>query len=306
MTTTQSTQVRKPGRLIWMYGGLLALVVAGILYVLFAYSSNSPSSDRTPLGGAALSLIQRTLQTSTSGPAFGLVALAAAFLLGALHALTPGHNKTLVGAYLVSAGGRLRHAFLVGAATALSHTASALVVGVLTLSTAGQIATSQYLRWVGLPTGLLTVGLGLWLLRRHFAAVASHTDAHDHGHDHDHDHQHGYGHLHHGRVGVTLGGLLVLGLMHGLIPTFDALAVILVALNVQKLALGIGIMAAYSLGIGSVLTAVGVLFVRAQGVLGDHPRFERLSRWSPVVAGLVVVVLGLWLAMRTLLSLSPL
>ena len=291
----------------WSYWFLFGLMTAGILYVLIAPSSGveSSSSDKTPLGGDAYAFIQRTMQASADGPAFLVLALAAAFVLGSLHALTPGHNKTLVGSYLVGARGRLHHAALIGMVTALSHTASALIVGILALSAAGQIASAQYLQWIGLPSGLLTVGLGLWLLRRYFRAGSNHLHPHGHEHDHLHDHNHEHEHSHHhpSPDAVTLGGLVALGLLHGIVPTFDALAIILVALSLQKTILGAGLIFAYSLGIGSVLVVVGVLVVRAQTALLEHPRFERASRRAPVIAAGMVVVLGLWLILRTLIAL---
>jgi len=103
---------------------------------------------------------------------------------------------------------------------------------------------------------------------------------------------------------VTLGGLIALGLSHGIVPTFDALAVLLVALSVSQMILGVGLVLAYSLGIAGVLIAVGVLFIRTQTVLLDHPRFGKISRLAPAVAAIVVILLGLSLMVRTLLSLA--
>ena len=91
--------------------------------------------------------------------------------------------------------------------------------------------------------------------------------------------------------------------MHGIVPTFDALAIILVALSIQRAALGAGLIFAYSLGIGSVLVVVGVLVVRAQTALLDHPRYERAARRAPAIAAGMVVVLGLWLVLRTVIAL---
>jgi ABC-type nickel/cobalt efflux system permease component RcnA len=101
---------------------------------------------------------------------------------------------------------------------------------------------------------------------------------------------------------VALGGLIVLGLMHGIVPTIDALAILLIALNVQQTGLGIGLVFAYSLGIASVLIAVGALFVRTQRVLLDSPRFERVSRLAPALAASMVILLGLSLVVRTLIA----
>lgn len=308
MTTTKSVPIRHPIKFSkWIYWLLFSLITAGILYVLIAplFGIESPSSDKTPLGGEAYTFIQSAVQASVKGEVFPVLALAAAFVLGSLHALTPGHNKTLVGSYLVGARGRLHHAVLIGMVTAFSHTASALIVGVLALSTAGQIASTRFLQWVGLPSGILTVGLGLWLLRRYIRVDSNHVRPYDHVHDHPHDHSHEHEHSHHhpSSDAVTLGGLVALGLMHGIIPTFDALAIILVALNIQRAVLGAGLILAYSLGIGSVLVVIGMLVVRAQTALLDHPRFERASRYAPAIAAGMVVVLGLWLVVRTVIAL---
>ena len=299
MNETFSTPTQSHGKLgVWVYVVVFLLILIGILYVLIAPSVNKDASvpSRTPLGEAAISLIQSTLRASASSPAFPPLALMAAFLLGGLHALTPGHNKTLTGTYLVGAHGQLRHAVLLGTATAFSHTASAIIIGVAALSTAGQIASTQFLRWIGLPSGILTVCLGLWLLRKYFNA------RNDHFHSHDHDHDHIHSHDHPAPDRVTLGGLVVLGLMHGIVPTFDALAILLVALNVQQTGLGIGLVFTYSLGIASVLIAIGALFVRTQKMLLDNPRFENISQRAPGLAASVVILLGLSVVVRALIA----
>ena len=307
MNETVSTPTRSHGSLaLWVYVFVFLLILVGILYVLIAPSVNKDASaaSRTPLGEAAISLIQSTLRASASSPAFPPLALMAAFLLGGLHALTPGHNKTLTGTYLVGAHGQLRHAVLLGTATAFSHTASAIVIGVAALSTAGQIASTQFLRWIGFPSGILTICLGLWLLRRYFIGTKEHfhTNDHDIGHHHEHGHDGSHSHNHLTPDGVTLGGLVVLGLIHGIVPTLDALAILLVALNVGQTGLGIGLVVSYSLGIASILIATGALFVRTQRLLLDNPRFEAISQRAPVFAAGVVILLGLTLVVRTLIA----
>ncbi len=294
----------------WVYVFIFLPVAIALIYVLAANAAagNALSQGRTPLGEAALAFVQSTLRISAASPIFPLLALAAAFLLGGLHALTPGHNKTLTGAYLVGSRARLRHAVLIGMATAFSHTASALVIGTLALSTAGQIASTQYLRWIGLPSGILTLCLGGWLLRRYVRGGSGHAHSydhdHEHGHDHDHNYPHEYGHSHDHPAPdrMTLGGLVAMGLMHGIVPTIDALAIILIALTVNQFLLGVGLIVAYSLGIASVLIAVGALFVRTQKALSDNPRFDRVARRAPAFAAIVVILLGLSLVVRTLIA----
>lgn len=307
MATQPAMEKPSPKFTNWIYLGLGVLIALGLVYVLvFGQISLDPSAPtRTPLSAAGINFIQTTLQSAGTNPLLGLLALGAAFLIGALHALTPGHNKTLTGSYLVGARARLRDAALLGVTTALSHTASALVLGVLAVSTIGQLISTEYLQWVGLPSGLLTMGLGFYLVWTN-ARGGGHGHAHDHGNNHSHPHSHDPEHPHEHYQPppdkVTLGGLFVMGLLHGIVPTIDALAIILVALSVSQITLGVGLVVAYSVGIASVLIAVGALFLRAQRVIVDNPRFERLADRATLLAAIVVILFGLSLFVRTLLA----
>lgn len=306
MDANNKTPNKRRSKIVgYVYLALFVLMTTGLIYVLAVNMAkgNLFASGQTPLGELILGFVQGTLQTSAASPAFAPLALLAAFAVGGLHALTPGHNKTLTGAYLVGARARPLHAVLIGGATAVSHTASTIVIGVLTLSVAGQMAGAQYLRWVGLPSGILTAFLGMWLLGKQFG-VGGATD-HEYGHLHlpgqTHDHWHPQDRSYLDRI--TLSGLVLMGLTHGIVPTFDAIAILMVALSVKQLSLGIGLIAMYSAGIASVLIAIGLLFLRVQNLLLDSPQFARLSRWAPTLGAVVVIILGLWLIVRTLIAL---
>ncbi|MCC7165547.1 MAG: sulfite exporter TauE/SafE family protein [Anaerolineae bacterium] len=298
--------MQKPRNFInWIYVALGAILALGIVYVLVfgQISLNSSAPNRTPLSEAGIGFIQSTLQSSATNPLLAIIALGAALLVGALHALTPGHNKTLTGSYLVGSRARLRDAVLLGVTTALSHTASALVIGILAVSTIGQLVSTQYFQWVGIPSGLLTIALGIYLLWKNTRGVGhGHATEHDHNHDHPHPHGQPHDHYHPEYDTVTLGGLFVMGLMHGIVPTIDALAIILVALSVSQIALGVGLVVAYSVGIAGVLIAVGALFLRAQRVMVDNQRFEWFADRATLIAAMVVIVFGLSLFLRTLLA----
>lgn len=306
MDTNNKTPNKRQSKIVrYAYLALFVLMTTGLLYVLAVNTAkgNLFASGQTPLGELILGFVQGTLQTSATSPTFAPLALLAAFAVGGLHALTPGHNKTLTGAYLVGARARPLHAVLIGGATAFSHTASTIVIGVLTLSVAGQMAGAQYLRWVGLPSGILTAFLGMWLLGKQFGAGGATNNDHDHlhlpGQAHDHWHPQDRSYLDR----ITLSGLVLMGLTHGIVPTFDAIAILMVALSVKQLTLGIGLIAMYSAGIASVLIAIGLLFLRVQNLLLDNPQFARLSRWAPTLGAVVVIILGLWLIVRTLIEL---
>jgi nickel/cobalt transporter (NicO) family protein len=140
-----------------------------------------------------------------------LLLLAAAFGWGALHALSPGHGKAMVAAYLVGTRGSTRDAVLLGATVTVTHTAGVIALGVVALGLSAWVLPEQLYPWLNLVSGLLVVGVGLAVLRRR-------TRGHAH-----HDHGHGHHHHHH----VPRRSLLALGASAGLIPCPTALVVLL-------------------------------------------------------------------------------
>lgn len=151
-------------------------------------TSDTPSI----FGGDFASLIERDL---SPGVIAGAMLLALGF--GAMHALGPGHGKTVMAAYLVGAEGRARQAVIVGVAVSLMHTTSVVVLGVITLAASNVFAPESVYPWLSLASGLVVVGLGGWLLRtrlkaRKARALASQPHEHvAHAHEHgDHSHAH--------------------------------------------------------------------------------------------------------------------
>lgn len=298
---------------------VVLLILLGVAQ-FYVTTRGVSESAKPPWAQAALRLVQDAQRTATDNRTFPLIAITFAFILGGLHAMVPGHNKVLIGVTLISAGARLRHAILIGSATAFSHTASVIVIGLLALSVRGQIITTYYLRWLGLPSGILTILFGIWLLVRFLrsGSQAPYHDHHEHAHDHEeHDHGHTHDHgngaqdhshtheEHHGHSHAlpdrfTIGGLVGLALLHGIVPTLDALAVLMVALNVKRVLLGLVLILSYSLGIAVVMTAVGMLFLTSQELLSSSRRFDTLARWSPAAAAVMVIVLGAFVVARTL------
>ena len=235
------------------------------------------------------------------GPALSawllVVALGLSALLGGLHALTPGHGKTLVAAYLIGSRGTVKHAVALGGIVTFTHTASVIAVGLLAL-----LASQLNLPGVLVPVlevcaGLLVVALGVRLVRERWRLRGG---AHHHQHDHDHHHEHDHQHL--PKV-VKPSDLLAMGVSGGLVPCPEALGVMLVAIGLERIALGLGLIVAFSLGLGAVLIAIGILLVRFRGVLdrlgkpGSH--WQRLL---PLVSAVIVTVLGVGIALKGLIS----
>ena len=134
-----------------------------------------------------------------------IAALVISFVLGGLHALTPGHGKAIVAAYLVGSKGRVIDAVFLGLVVTFTHTFSVIALGVVML-VAQEFAPEDIVPWLSLFSGILIIGIGAWLLvknmKQYYTGGAhSHSHGHqhhghDHGHSHDHDHDHDDGHSH--------------------------------------------------------------------------------------------------------------
>ncbi|MGW3129721.1 nickel transporter [Streptomyces sp. NPDC001076] len=125
---------------------------------------------------------------------FAVLALFISIGLGAMHALAPGHGKTLMAATAAARGGRarLRDVLPLAASVTVTHTLGVVALGVLV--TAGSAATPSVIAWLGIASGLMVLAAGANLTRRAWRN-RTHEQAHAHGHrhhhhDHDHDHHH--------------------------------------------------------------------------------------------------------------------
>jgi ABC-type nickel/cobalt efflux system permease component RcnA len=273
------------------------------------------------------------------------LALLLALFLGAGHALTPGHGKTIVAAYLVGARGTARHAVFLGLTTTITHTIGVFALGAITLFVSNYILPEQLYPWLEFLSGALVIAIGVTLFRSRLAGLLrrpttlrchsgqandqqpttahDHTHTHDHdhnhdhhhGHDHSHNHDHGHDHSHdhnHGPHGhshlppgadgqpVTWRGLLALGVSGGLLPCPSALVVLLSAIALHRVALGMLLIVAFSIGLAAVLTGIGLLLVYARRLFERFPTDGRLLRALPVASAAIVTLAGLGIALSAL------
>ncbi|MBL1086240.1 nickel transporter [Streptomyces actinomycinicus] len=124
---------------------------------------------------------------------FAALALLIAVALGAMHALAPGHGKTLMAATAAARGGRarLRDVLPLAASVTVTHTLGVVALGLLV--TAGSAATPTVIAWLGLASGALVLAAGVTLLRRawHLRAQGpAHPHSHAHARIHPHPHPH--------------------------------------------------------------------------------------------------------------------
>lgn len=240
-----------------------------------------------------------------------IIALVVSFVLGGLHALTPGHGKAVVAAYLVGSRGRIIDAVLLGLVVTFTHTISVITLGVILLLAKDRFVHEDIVLWLSMISGILIVGIGGWLLVRNIKNYKtggrhnhghdhSHGGSHEHGHNPSHDHTHGKPHSHgpghsHSHVPperTGFLGLITLGISGGIVPCVDALLGLLFAISLNKLTWGVIILCAFSLGLAAVLVAIGILMVMAKPIIS---RFTGEGIWlkrMPIISATVVIILG--------------
>lgn len=139
--------------------------------------------------------LAQLLHQPTLGAGWVLLGIAVAFGLGALHALSPGHGKTIVAAYLVGSHGTMKHAIFLGAVVTFTHTFTVFALGIGTLLLSNYIVPEKIIPILGAISGFSIVAIGGSLLYKRLMALAGHSH-HAHGHDHHHDHDHIPDHVH--------------------------------------------------------------------------------------------------------------
>ncbi|MDQ6759032.1 MAG: hypothetical protein M3Z32_04075, partial [Acidobacteriota bacterium] len=260
------------------------------------------------------------------------IAVLVAFVLGAAHALTPGHGKTIVAAYLVGSRGTLKHAAFLGAIVTFTHTISVFLLGLATLFFFQYVMPEKIVQVLGAVSGLSIVAIGAWMMYKRIRGLQplpmhahshSHDHDHPHGHDHPHDHDHHHEHSHthaidhahvhshrpllhsHGPGGhvhshavpdqISWGSLMALGASGGLVPCESALVLLLSAIALGRVGLGLILLLSFSVGLAIVLMGMGVLVIYAKKLIPQSKKPERhpAIRWIPVASAGIVVCVGL-------------
>ncbi|MGH2539245.1 MAG: nickel/cobalt transporter [Actinomycetota bacterium] len=280
--------------------------------------SSGPAAPPIAIGSRDGGILASLAGRDEITPVLVGVMLLVAFGVGALHALGPGHGKTLIGAYLVGAGGSMRHAVGVGVAVSVMHTASVLALGLLVLSAERLFAPERVYPVLGLASGVIALGLGSALLVARIHAtttLGSGAVSHGHGHDHPSGHDHAGGQPHDHVDGhdeavrsdtpgspISRRGLLALAFSGGILPSPSALVVLLASVSLGRTALGLVSIAAFSAGLAAALIGVGVLTLRARD-LAERRLTDRAARLLPVASAGAIAAMGLFLTVRGALQL---
>jgi nickel/cobalt transporter (NicO) family protein len=277
-------------------------------------------AESTAFGG----LFKRLLGGSLSFEILAFVILGA-FVLGAYHALTPGHGKAILAAYFIGSRGTPSQAVLLGIVVTLTHTTGVFVLGFASLVASRYVLPEKLFPWLSVLSGIILVGLGSSLFWRRLQALHG---AHDHRHEHEHDHgddhhahrDHGHGRHHHlcAEEPIRPRDLIALGITGGMLPCPSALVVMLAAISVGQVGFGLLLIAVFSLGLAAVLTAAGLLMVYSKSFMSrllDSAEDARmpLRGWQfvrpmlrrlPVFSAAAVAALGAVIVIQTIVSLG--
>ena len=253
---------------------------------------------------------------STQGKLSFWVLFSAALIaagLGALHALEPGHGKTLVAAYLVGSRGTAKHAVLLGIVVTAAHTAGVYLLGAATLYASRYIVPEQLYPWLGAISGLSVAGLGIFIFLRHWTGE---TGEHSHvpGERHSHWFSSIFKQVAPNRAAISsdpitiertlsLRELCMLGITGGIVPCPAALVVLLSAFSLHRIGFGLFLITAFSFGLAAVLVIVGLTMVYAKRALSSRVRAGNPAlRYLPVLSSAFMVVLGVGITISALAS----
>ena len=215
-----------------------------------------------------------------------VASLGAALFWGMAHALSPGHGKTIVTAYLVGQRGTLRHAALLGLVVTATHTVGVFALGAVTLLLSRFIVPDQLYPWLNLVAGVLVVLIGASVLRARLRHRRAHTRGHHHDHHHDHD--------------LSRRSIIAVGVSGGLLPCPSALVVLLAAISLHRVAFGMLLVVAFSIGLALTITGIGLAVVLARGAFRRFSFDGRVVSLLPTASALVIVAVGLVMTLHAL------
>jgi ABC-type nickel/cobalt efflux system permease component RcnA len=244
----------------------------------------------------------------TSGNDHGLLILlllGSAFVWGALHALSPGHGKTMVAGYLIGSRGRPKDAALLGLTVTITHTSAVFALGLITLAASAYVLPEDLYPWLGIASGAMVIAIGLWAIWTRLRRWRAMRAEHDHGDHHGHDHG-GHSHSHEpSGAPITTRSLIALGVSGGIVPCPSALVVLVAAISQHRLGLGLALILAFSVGLAATLTAVGLAVLHG-GRLIQRLRPERrlfggrIAGVLPALSATLIVIAGTLITLRAI------
>jgi nickel/cobalt transporter (NicO) family protein len=286
--------------------------VAGTLsadHLRFTSSNTAPDAATAnaapPPSAVRSNQLSDMLARGTREPLFVLLTLLVAIALGALHALEPGHGKTLLAVSLVGSRATVPQAAILAGSLTVAHTIGVLALGVAIIALKGYFVPEAVYPWITLVSGIVIAVIGARAVARavmaHQPFAHSHPHGHTHAHDHDHDHvhhpdehEHPHGHTHApaGSAPLRFGPTVWAAMSGGVAPCPAALVVLFAAIAQNVLVYGIIVIVFFSFGLAATLTGLGIGVVRGAGWVSQRPALDRFVKYGPLLSAIVIACIG--------------
>ncbi|MBN2044771.1 MAG: hypothetical protein JW757_07115 [Anaerolineales bacterium] len=297
----------------------------------------SSSSNRQQ---GVIGILEGLILNNETSPLFYISAFSLALLLGALHALSPGHGKTIVAAYLVGASGKFYHAIALGSVVTLTHTGSVFALGLATLAASSYLMPASIFPLLEIISGLLIIILGIsllvprirdWIKKRTLdqridqlipateqaagegqERLVINQPIEEVGPSHSHTPESGkYIPIPRRPVvgnplqGISWRSLITLGISGGLVPCPDAIAILLIAVTLNRIGFGLSLIVSFSLGLAVILIIIGLMIVEGRRLFERLRWFNQVAFIMPVISALIVLGLGAVLTVGAAQNLPP-
>jgi len=205
-----------------------------------------------------------------------LLFMISAFGLGALHALEPGHGKSVMVAFVIGTNAKLKDATLLGLTVVFSHMSVVFLLAIASIFLLGALNVSATHDVMSLIGGVILIIVGLWMIRKFY---------HQHEHEHSID---------------TKKGVIAIGLSTGLIPCPTALAVLLFSVSNNQIYGGLFYVLVFSAGLAISITLLAVLFVKGRGFIQRYMGNKTINK-IPLLSGTIIIIIGLYTLLQPIL-----
>ncbi len=190
-----------------------------------------------------------------------------AFILGALHALEPGHGKSVMAAFIVGVGASMRDALILGLTVVFSHTFIIFLMGLVSMYLINYVNPEQVHDLMSIIGGGILLTVGAWILKSYFFP-----------HEHKID---------------TTKGVIAIGLSAGMVPCPAALAVLLLGITSGDITSALTYVVIFSLGLAVSITSLSVLLVKSKSFADKYIKSKDMNKLT-LISGIVIILIGLY------------
>lgn len=255
----------------------LSVWILGLFLVTFWLLAARPVFAHPGHGNVLPNITERILNSQLT-----ITGLILAFLFGAFHALTPGHGKTLVTAYLVGSNSTPLNALVLSIVTTLTHTLSIFLLGLVVLFASNYLLPEQLYFVLSFLSGVTICTIGFWQLESYFNPQ-------------------GEKHHRHTEENVASQSTIALGIASGLVPCSEALILLLGAIALHRVFYGLMLVISFSLGLALVLTIVGLIVIYYRHWFDRFPKLNVIQTYLPLVSAIGISLIGLILTTEAMI-----